>query len=171
MPHCKISNFLLLRKQIPFSARPRHRGTQPHRAPHPLCLKGRGRVRLGSGGGEEAGQGERRSRVPAAAQSPGQGRSSSASRMPAWSLSPRSPGRDEHRSQLGHPGSLLEHGTSHFSVCRRASLAWEPCLLHNWLLPDPFCKPTGSPAGAHAAPGLRMFLLLVLFISKGSLAW
>ena len=42
LPRCKISNFLLLRKQIPISACPRHRGMQPHRAPHPLCLKGRG---------------------------------------------------------------------------------------------------------------------------------
>lgn len=34
--------------------------------------------------------------------------------------------------------------------------------------PGPLLQTIGPPAGTHAAPGLRMFLLLVLFISKGS---
>lgn len=108
--------------------------------------------------------------MPATGQSPGQGWSSSASGS-LCGVCLRASGRDEHRSQLGHPGSLLEHGTSHFPIWRRASLAWEPCLLYSWLLPEPFCKPTGPAAGAHAVPGLQMFLLLALLMSKGSLPW
>lgn len=76
--------------------------------------------------------------MPAAGQSQGRG-------PPLWSMEPtRSHSQDEHRSQLRHPGSLLEHRTSHFPSAG-ASLAWEPCLLHSLAPPeDPFCKPQAA---------------------------